>query len=82
MRSVQSYDLGHELGEGVGICAAEPAYSAGHGVHGDMFCVVELDDAVYIWVSGTVEAAEVEEDGRAVGSVGGEEFVEEGCGAV
>lgn len=82
VRSVQGNDLGHEIGDGVGICAAEPAYSAGHGVHGDMFCVVELYDAVYIRVSGTVEGAEVEEDGRAVGSVGGEEFVEEGCGAV
>ena len=60
VRSVQGNDLGHELGKGVGICAAEPAYSAGHGVHGDMFCVVELYDAIYIRVSGTVEGDEVE----------------------
>ena len=82
VRSVQIDDLEHEIGDGVGFCAAEPAYATGHGVHGDMLCIVELDDAVDIRVGGAVEGAKVEEDGRAVGSMGWEEFVEEGCGAV
>ena len=77
MRSVQIHDLDDEIGDGVGFCAAEPTFATGHGVHGDMLRVVEPDVAVDIRVSGAVEGAEVEEDWRAVRSVGWEEFVEE-----
>lgn len=82
MRSVQIHDLDDEIGDGVGFCAAEPAFATGHRVHGNMLCVVEPDVAVDIRVRGAVEGAEVEEDWRAVGSMGGEELVEEGCGAI
>lgn len=81
MRGVQIDDLHDESADVVGVCAAEPARSPGR-VDGDVLRVVEHDVAVCVGVGGAVEGAEVDEGGRAVRTVGWEELVEEGCGAV
>ena len=81
MRGVQIDDLQDESADVVGVCAAKQARSPGR-VDGDVLRVVEHDVTVCVGVGGAVEGAEVDEGGRAVWTVGWEELVEEGCGAV
>ncbi len=81
VRRVQIDDLKDQSAEVVGVGACEPARSAG-GVDGDVLRVVEFDVAVRVGVGGAVEGADVDEGGCPVGSMGGEELVEETCGAV
>ena len=81
MRGVQVQHLHDEGADVVGVCAAEPAWSAGR-VDGDVLRVVEGDVPVRVGVGGAVEGADVEEDGRRGGAVRWEELVEEGGGAV
>ena len=47
-----------------------------------MLRIVEFRNAVDVGVCGAVEGAQGDETGGAVGTVGGEELVEEGGGAV
>ena len=83
MRGVEGDDLVEEEGDGVRVCGAVPLWALGRGgVAGDVLRVVEMDVAVDIWVGDAVEGADSDEVWRAGDSMGGEEFVEERCGAV
>lgn len=79
--SVQIDHLKNESADVVCVGAAEPTWSTG-GVDGDVLRVREHDVAVYIGVTGAVECADVNEGGRASGTMGGQKFVDEGCSAV
>ena len=77
MCTVPRYDLSDNIGDGVGVRATEPLYTRGIGVDGDVFCVVEFDDAIDVRVGCAVKGAYVDEGWRSVRSMRWEEFVQE-----
>ena len=80
--AVQRQDLTDNIGDGIGIRAAEPLNTRGIGVDRDVLGVVECDDAIDVRIRCAIEGAHVEEGWRSVGSVRGEKFVQERCSAV
>lgn len=81
MCSVQVDDLDNKSSKVVRVGAAEPSWAPG-GVDGDVLRVVKDDVAVCVGVGGAVEGADVDEGSCSVGTVGREELVEKGRGAV
>ena len=81
MRGIQVEHLDDESADVVWVGAAEPCRFAGR-FDGDVLCVVEFDIPIFVRVGGTIERANVDEEGRCGGTVGREELVEEGSGSI